>query len=222
MLPTRSCPSQCIRGLPHCINFRSVERPRCVSGTVAPGSRSGQAMLLKSVTKRAAAAANTPARVHLKRSFDASTRWILDSSVDVFSSRALSLDSSMSMANQIIQTAQGCSRDARKGTARTPWPPGRGVRVLRRAYAVLRQGVACAEVSRGGPAEWRGRVLGRRSRSCSRIVSMLSDRAHRETSRPEMSLVHGSRGRNARTHKQPRRFGRNPDGADGADGGSLG
>ena len=46
--------------------------------------------------------------------------------------------------------------------------------------------------------------------------------AHRETSRPERSLVHDSRGRIARTHKQPSRFGRNPDGAEGAEGGSLG
>ncbi len=46
--------------------------------------------------------------------------------------------------------------------------------------------------------------------------------AHRETPRTERSLVHGSRDRNARTHKQPRRFGRNPDGAEGAEGRSLG
>ena len=42
---------------------------------------------------------------------------------------------------------------------------------MRRAYALLRQGVACAEVSRGGPGEWRGRGAGRPSRACSRIVS---------------------------------------------------
>jgi len=46
--------------------------------------------------------------------------------------------------------------------------------------------------------------------------------AHRETSRPEKSLVHDSSIRIARTHKQPRRFGQNPDGAEGAEGGSLG
>ena len=45
---------------------------------------------------------------------------------------------------------------------------------------------------------------------------------NRETSRPERSLVHYSRGRNARTHKQPSRFGQNPDGAEAAEGGSLG
>ena len=35
----------------------------------------------------------------------------------------------------------------------------------------LRQGVACEAVSRGGPAQWRGRVPGRPSRACPRIVS---------------------------------------------------
>ena len=35
----------------------------------------------------------------------------------------------------------------------------------------LRQGVACAEVSWGGPAERCGRVFGRPSRACPRIVS---------------------------------------------------
>jgi hypothetical protein len=45
--------------------------------------------------------------------------------------------------------------------------------------------------------------------------------AHRETARPERSLVHDSQGRNARTHKQPRRFGRNPDGAEGSNRGSA-
>ena len=46
--------------------------------------------------------------------------------------------------------------------------------------------------------------------------------AHRESSRARKSLVHDSRGRNARTHKQPRCFGRNPHGAEAAEGGSLG
>jgi hypothetical protein len=52
-----------------------------------------------------------------------------------------------------------------------PRPHGRGVRVLRRAYALLRQGVACAEVSEGGPVEWRGRVPGQPSWRSRRIVS---------------------------------------------------
>ena len=56
------------------------------------------------------------------------------------------------------------------------------------------------------------------------VARVLADclSAHRETSRPEKSLVHGSRGRNARTHKQPRRSGQSPDGAEAAEGGSLG
>jgi hypothetical protein len=56
------------------------------------------------------------------------------------------------------------------------------------------------------------------------LAGVLADclSAHRETSRPEKSLVHGSRGRNARTHKQPRRFGQNPDSAEAAEHGSLG
>ena len=45
---------------------------------------------------------------------------------------------------------------------------------------------------------------------------------HRETSRPESCPVHGSRSRNARSHKQPRRFSRNPNGAEGAGRGNLG
>jgi hypothetical protein len=40
-------------------------------------------------------------------------------------------------------------------------------RVLQRAYGVLRHGVACVAVSRGGPAELLGRGAGRRSRACS-------------------------------------------------------
>jgi hypothetical protein len=37
------------------------------------------------------------------------------------------------------------------------------------------------------------------------VAGVLADclSAHRETSRPNLSLVHSSRGRNARTHKQP-------------------
>ena len=42
----------------------------------------------------------------------------------------------------------------------------------------LRQGVACAKVSRGGPARWRGRVPGRPSRACSRSVSPRIERPH--------------------------------------------
>ena len=45
-----------------------------------------------------------------------------------------------------------------------------------------RGGLPCFNL--GGPAEWRGRVSGRPSRACSRIVSLLSDCAHRETARP--------------------------------------
>ena len=56
------------------------------------------------------------------------------------------------------------------------------------------------------------------------LAGVLTDclSAHRETSRPEKSLVHYFRGRDARTHKQPRRFGQNPDGAEAAEHGSLG
>jgi len=43
-----------------------------------------------------------------------------------------------------------------------PGPPGRGVRVLRRAYGFLRQGVASAKVSRGGPGARCRRCAGRR------------------------------------------------------------
>ena len=56
------------------------------------------------------------------------------------------------------------------------------------------------------------------------VARVLADclSSHRETSRPEKFLVHDSRGRNVRTHEQPRRVGRNLDGAEGAGRGSLG
>jgi len=101
---------------------------------------------------------------------------------------------------------------------------------LRRAYGVLRpklESTGCARgglpcFNLGGPNARRGGVPGQSSPRSRWIVSMLSDRAHRDTSRPERSLVHGSRGRNARTHKQQRGFGRNPDGAEAAERGRLG
>ena len=75
--------------------------------------------------------------------------------------------------------------------------------VLRRAYGGLRPKLERTDCARGGlpcfnlggPAEWRGQVSGRPSRACSRVVSLLSDCAHRETARPERSLVHSSSGR---------------------------
>ena len=56
--------------------------------------------------------------------------------------------------------------------------PGRS-RFAACAYALLRQGVACAKVSGRGPAGWRGRVPGRPSRACSRIVSPCIERPFR-------------------------------------------
>jgi hypothetical protein len=53
------------------------------------------------------------------------------------------------------------------------------------------------------------------------VAGVLADylSVHRETARPERSLVHSSRGRHARTHEQSRRSAQNPDGAEH---GSLG
>jgi len=56
-------------------------------------------------------------------------------------------------------------------------PPGRGARVSRRAYGLFRQGVAYAEVSRGGPEARCRRVPGRPSRRPRRIVSPSIGRA---------------------------------------------
>ena len=63
---------------------------------------------------------------------------------------------------------------------------------MRRAHGVLRPKIESTGCVRGGlpcfnlsgPAEWRGQVSGRPSRACSRVVSLLSDCAHRQTARP--------------------------------------
>ena len=94
--------------------------------------------------------------------------------------------------------------------------PGRS-----RFAACVRRFVARGCV-RGGLAGWASAVAS--PSAWPTLAAELADclSAHRETSRPEKSLVHDSRGQNARTHKQPRRFGQNPDGAEAAEGGSLG
>ncbi len=68
-----------------------------------------------------------------------------------------------------------------------------GLRPKIESTGCVRRGLPCFNL--GGPAEWRGQVSGRPSRACSRVVSLLSDCAHRETARPERSLVHSSSGR---------------------------
>jgi hypothetical protein len=56
---------------------------------------------------------------------------------------------------------------------------------------------------RGGLLEWASAVAW--PGAWPTVAGVLADclSAHRETSRPNLSLVHSSRGRNARTHKQP-------------------
>ena len=56
---------------------------------------------------------------------------------------------------------------------------------------------------RGGLSRWASGMLG--PRCWPTVAGVLADclSAHRETSRPNLSLVHSSRGGNARTHKQP-------------------
>jgi hypothetical protein len=94
--------------------------------------------------------------------------------------------------------------------------PGRS-RFAACARAILTRGCV-----RGGLSGWASGVA--RPGAWPTVAGVLADclSAHRETSRPDLSLVHASHGQMARTRKQLKRFGRNPDSAEGAERGSLG
>ena len=90
------------------------------------------------------------------------------------------------------------------------------------AFCGVRTRFATRGCVRGGLLGWASGEV--RPSVWPTVARVLADclSSHRETLRPEKSLVHDSRGRNARTHRQPRRVGRNLDGAEGAERGSLG
>jgi hypothetical protein len=94
-------------------------------------------------------------------------------------------------------------RRARNWRARRLRVNALALRPGRSRFAACVRRFAARGCVRGGLSRWASGMLG--PRCWPTVAGVLADclSAHRETSRPNLSLVHSSRGRNARTHKQP-------------------